>query len=82
VRDGGCGGAVSAAVVRAVWGVNHDPGYFTRPFYDAANFHASSIFAGTSVAVLTYIGFDAVSTFSEEVENPRATSCWPRCWSV
>jgi len=60
-----------AAVVRAVWGVHHDPGYFTHPFYEAGSFHASSIFAGTSVAVLTYIGFDAVSTFSEEVENPR-----------
>jgi putrescine importer len=60
-----------AAVARAVWGVHHDPGFFTHPFYEPGNFHASSIFAGTSVAVLTYIGFDAVSTFSEEVENPR-----------
>jgi putrescine importer len=53
------------AVVRAVWGVQHDPGYFTHPFYESGSFHPSSIFAGTSVAVLTYIGFDAVSTFSE-----------------
>ena len=60
-----------AAVVRAVWGIHHDPGYFTHPFYEQGGFHPSSIFAGTSVAVLTYIGFDAVSTFSEEVENPR-----------
>lgn len=26
---------------------------------------------GTSIAVLTYIGFDEISTMSEEVENPR-----------
>ena len=26
---------------------------------------------GTSVAVLTYIGFDGISTLSEEAENPR-----------
>ena len=58
-------------VVRAVWGIHHDPGYFTHPFYEAGNFRAKNIFAGTSVAVLTYIGFDAVSTLSEEVENPR-----------
>jgi putrescine importer len=58
-------------VVRTVWGIHHDPGYFTHPFYEPGNFHASSIFAGTSVAVLTYIGFDAVSTLSEEVRNPR-----------
>jgi putrescine importer len=60
-----------AAVVRAVWGIHHDPGFFTHPFYNPSNFHLPNIFAGTSVAVLTYIGFDAISTFSEEVENPR-----------
>jgi amino acid transporter len=60
-----------ASVVRAIWGVHHDPGFFTHPFYEPANFSASAVFAGTSVAVLTYIGFDAVSTLSEEVENPR-----------
>ncbi len=60
-----------ACVVRTVWGIHHDPGFFTHPFYDPASFHPSSIFAGTSVAVLTYIGFDAISTFSEEVRNPR-----------
>jgi amino acid transporter len=59
------------AVARAVWGIHHDPGFFTHPFYDPASFHPSSISAGTSVAVLTYIGFDAISTFSEEVRNPR-----------
>jgi amino acid transporter len=58
-------------VIHAAWGVQHDPGYFTHPFYEAANFHPAYIFAGTSVAVLTYIGFDAISTLSEEVENPR-----------
>ena len=60
-----------AVVARAVWGIHHDPGFFTHPFYEPGSFHASNIFAGTSVAVLTYIGFDAVSTLSEEVENPR-----------
>jgi len=59
------------AVVRAVSGVHHGPGFFTEPFYQPATFQASTLFAGTSVAVLTYIGFDAVSTLSEEVENPR-----------
>jgi amino acid transporter len=51
--------------------MQHDPGFFIRPFYDPRTFDPGSIFAGTSVAVLTYIGFDAVSTLSEEVENPR-----------
>ena len=59
------------SVVRVLWHVHHDPGFFTHPFYQPDTFHPASIFAGTSVAVLTYIGFDAVSTLSEEVENPR-----------
>ena len=42
-----------------------------RPFYDPATFSTSTLFRGTSVAVLTYIGFDGISTMAEEVENPR-----------
>jgi amino acid transporter len=43
----------------------------TRPFYDPATFSHDAILGGTSIAVLTYIGFDGISTLSEEVENPR-----------
>ena len=50
---------------------NYGPGFFSKPFYDPATFNLNLIFHGTSIAVLTYIGFDAISTFSEEVENPR-----------
>jgi putrescine importer len=61
-----------AFVVRSVWGV-HDYGaaFFTQPFYNPGTFGLKGVFRGTSIAVLTYIGFDAISTFSEEVENPR-----------
>ncbi len=59
------------AVVNVLWRVHHDPDFFLKPFYDPPNFHSQTIFAGTSVAVLTYIGFDAISTLSEEAENPR-----------
>ncbi|NWG12782.1 MAG: APC family permease [Acidobacteria bacterium] len=44
---------------------------FVRPFYDPENFSLPHLFTGTSIAVLTYIGFDGVSTLSEEVEDPR-----------
>jgi amino acid transporter len=44
---------------------------FTQPFYDPATFSYSLVFTGTSIAALTYIGFDGISTLSEEVENPR-----------
>lgn len=42
-----------------------------HPFYDPARFSSSAVLRGTSVAVLTYIGFDGISTMAEEVENPR-----------
>src|SRR6266478_4458622 len=45
--------------------------YFLRPFYNPETFTISRVFHGTSVAVLTYIGFDGISTLSEEVENPK-----------
>jgi len=45
--------------------------FFTRPFYDPATFSTGAVLGGTSIAVLTYIGFDGISTLSEEAENPR-----------
>jgi hypothetical protein len=45
--------------------------YFTRPFYDPKTFSVRAILGGTSLAVLTYIGFDGISTLSEEARNPR-----------
>ena len=49
----------------------HSSSFFMLPFYDPATFSAPAVFTGTSVAVLTYIGFDGISTLSEEVHNPR-----------
>ncbi|HET8668269.1 MAG TPA: APC family permease, partial [Terriglobales bacterium] len=60
------------AVIRYVWGMHtYGPGFFTEPFYNPQTFNPHALFAGTSVAVLTYIGFDGISTLSEEAENPR-----------
>lgn len=42
-----------------------------RPFYDPETFDLGIVLTGTSIAALTYIGFDAISTLSEEAENPR-----------
>jgi putrescine importer len=42
-----------------------------RPFYSPDTFHLSSIAAATSVAALTYGGFDGVTTLAEDVKNPR-----------
>jgi amino acid transporter len=61
-----------AFVIRFVWGYHErGPDFFTQPFYNPETFSASRLMRGTSLAVLTYIGFDGISTLSEEVENPR-----------
>ena len=60
------------AAARYVFGhPHHASGFFTRPFYDPDTFDLSAVLGGTSIAVLTYIGFDGISTLSEEAENPR-----------
>jgi amino acid transporter len=60
------------AAARYIFRNPHDAvGFFTRPFYDPASFKVGPVLSGTSIAVLTYIGFDGISTLSEEAENPR-----------
>jgi putrescine importer len=60
------------AAARYIFGNPHDgAGFFTRPFYDPQMWDAKLVLGGTSLAVLTYIGFDGISTLSEEAENPR-----------
>lgn len=59
------------AGARFISGAPHDAGFFTRPFYDPQLWNLRAVLGGTSIAVLTYIGFDGISTLSEEAENPR-----------
>ncbi len=48
-----------------------DAAALTRPFYDPQTFSWKALSNGAALAVLTYIGFDAISTLAEEVHNPR-----------
>lgn len=50
---------------------HHDSAFFIEPFYNRSNFSVSAVFTGTSIAALSYIGFDSISTLSEEVVNPK-----------
>src|SRR5581483_9193356 len=44
---------------------------FLKPFYDPATFSWSAVSTGTALAALTYIGFDNISTLSEETIEPE-----------
>ncbi|HEV2305449.1 MAG TPA: APC family permease [Candidatus Acidoferrales bacterium] len=71
----GMGIVIVIFVFEAIRYIYHLPyygsGFFTHPFYNPQTFSSSALFRGTSIAVLTYIGFDGISTLSEEVKNPR-----------
>jgi putrescine importer len=71
----GMGVVIGIFLIAAARYVFHNPHdgatFFIRPFYDSQTFSLSAVLGGTSLAVLTYIGFDGISTLSEEAENPR-----------
>jgi amino acid transporter len=73
---------IFVAAARYILGHPHDEaGFFTRPFYDPQTFSYRGLFGCTSIAVLTYIGFDGISTLSEEAENPRRNILLATVWT-
>ena len=65
-------GAFLVLAVRYVWFHQGAAALLSsKPFYNPATFNLHDIFAATSFAALTYIGFDGVTTLAEDVKNPR-----------
>jgi len=68
---------VGAFVVLAVRYLLHQSGwtgiFSSQPFYNPATFDLRAVMTATSLAALTYIGFDGVTTLAEETRNPRRT---------
>lgn len=61
-----------AAAIRYIVIKNGFGGLFSlRPFYNPESFSLGSIGSATALAALTYIGFDGITTLSEEVKNPK-----------
>jgi amino acid transporter len=58
--------------IRHIFHLQGAHGFFSaKPFYDRRTFQLQAIATGTSLAALTYIGFDGVTLLAEEVENPK-----------
>jgi len=58
--------------VRFLFIHEHWAGLFSiEPFYAPDSFDLRRIWGATSFAALTYIGFDGITTLSEDVKNPR-----------
>ena len=61
-----------AAAIRYILIKNGLGGLFSlQPFYNPDTFNVSAVGSATALAALTYIGFDGITTLSEEVKNPR-----------
>ena len=68
-------------VIHAVLHIHHDPGFFTHPFYEPGSFQPSSIFAGTSVAVLKMCIRDRIGWIGIPVRQIRIWVCGaPSIW--
>src|SRR5439155_433711 len=69
--------AMVAMMLTAVRYLLHQSGwagvFSPQPFYNPATFDLRAVMTATSLAALTYIGFDGVTTLAEETQNPRRT---------
>ena len=58
--------------LRALWGgVGEGHLLATKPFFNPQTFSFPSVMGATSIAVLSFIGFDGVTTLAEDAKNPR-----------
>ncbi|RKS84807.1 amino acid/polyamine/organocation transporter (APC superfamily) [Orbus hercynius] len=55
-----------------LWLSDHSS-FTLMPLYDSDNFSFGLIFGGVSIAVLSFLGFDGISTLSEEVKGDQNT---------
>ncbi len=59
----------------AVWALTHGVGRGTllslEPFYSAQGFSWKTVMAATPVAVLSFLGFDGISTLAEDAKEPE-----------
>lgn len=68
-------GSVLWFVVAAVWSLTHGVGRSTlfslEPFYSPQTFSLKAIMAATPMAVLSFLGFDGISTLAEDAIDPE-----------
>jgi len=60
-----------ASAARYLAGVGPAARDLVTPFYNPQTFSLPAVVTGASIASLTFMGFDGISTLSEEVEDPR-----------
>jgi putrescine importer len=62
-------------LVAAVWALTHGVGRGTlvslEPFYSPQSFSLKAVMVATPVAVLSFLGFDGISTLAEDAKEPE-----------
>ena len=62
---------VAAAVRALVGGTGEGTLLSLKPFYDAPNFSLAAVMSATPIAVLSFLGFDGISTLAEDAKDPQ-----------
>jgi amino acid transporter len=62
---------IALAVKALLAGVGEGTLFSSRPFYNPQTFSFTDITGATSLAVLSFIGFDGISTLAEDAKNPK-----------
>lgn len=51
--------------------INGHANFNTVAFYNASNFSTSAVLSATIIVIISYVGFDAISTLSSETKDPK-----------
>lgn len=62
---------VAAAVRALVGGTGEGTLLSVKPFYDAPRFSLAAVMSATPIAVLSFLGFDGISTLAEDAKDPQ-----------
>ncbi len=67
-----------------LWGITHgvSDGFTLKPFYDPAHFNLNFVLTAVSVAVLSFLGFDGISTLAEETKGGNKTVGKAILWAL
>ena len=66
---------ISAFIILAIRYITNQMGinglFDPSPFYNKETFNSNSLFAGTALVALTYVGFDGITTLAEDAKDPK-----------
>ncbi|MFN7997538.1 MAG: APC family permease [Bryobacteraceae bacterium] len=62
---------LAAAVIALLHGTGEGRLFSLKPFYNPATFSLDAVMSATAIAVLSFLGFDGISTLAEDARDPQ-----------